>query len=142
VGPGLIHRGSDWQVSAAPATHVQPWLDSLAYRLDSAEGSIVFTGDTQPCQSVIELARGADMLLCMCWDDQERMIAVGEAVGQCGTTGAAEMAREAGVKKLVLVHIGPHLSSHGPMEKGSGEVRRIYDGEIIVAEELMPLRVR
>lgn len=142
VGPGLVHRGSDWQVSAAPAEHVQPWLDSLAYRLDTADGSIVFTGDTQPCRSVIELARGAAMLLCMCWDDQERMVAGGEALGQCGTTGAAEMAREAGVKKLVLVHIGPHLSSHGPMEKGIGDVRRVYDGEVIFADELMPLRVR
>jgi len=141
VGPGPVHRGREWAVSAAPAEHVQPWLDSLAYRLDSAEGSIVFTGDTQPCRSVVELARGADMLLCMCWDDQERMRASGEALGQCGTTGAAEMAREAGVKKLVLVHIGPHLAAHGPMEKGIGDVRRIYDGEIIFAGELMSLRL-
>lgn len=142
VGPGLIHRGPDWQVTAAPAEHVQPYLDSLAYRLDSAAGSVVFTGDTQPCRTVVDLARGADTLLCMCWDDQERMAAMGENMGQCGTIGAAEMAREAGVKRLVLVHIGPHLSSHGPMEKGIGDVRRIYDGEIIFAEELMPLALR
>ena len=142
VGPGLIHRGADWQVTAAPAEHVQPYLDSLAYRLDSAAGSVVFTGDTQPCRSVVELARGADMMLCMCWDDQERMAANGEVVGQCGTTGAAEMAREAGVRRLVLVHVGPHLAAHGPMEKGIGDVRRIYDGEIVFAEELMSLGLR
>ena len=141
VGPGPVHRGREWAVSAAPAEHVQPWLDSLAYRLDSTEGSIVFTGDTQPCRSVVDLARGADMMLCMCWDDQERMQANGEAPGQCGTTGAAQMAQEAGVKKLVLVHIGPHLSTHGPMEKGIGDVRRIYSGEIIFADELLALRV-
>jgi ribonuclease BN (tRNA processing enzyme) len=141
VGPGLVHQGREWHVTAAPAEHVEPWLDSLAYRLDGAEGSIVFTGDTQPCRTVVDLARDADMMLCMCWDDQERMKAGGEALGQCGTTGAAEMAREAGVKRLVLVHVGPHLASHGPMEKGIGDVRRIYDGEIIFAEELMSLRV-
>ncbi|MFZ1060417.1 MAG: MBL fold metallo-hydrolase [Candidatus Rokuibacteriota bacterium] len=141
VGPGPVHRGREWAVSAAPAEHVQPYLDSLAYRLDSAEGSIVFTGDTQPCRSVVDLARGADMLLCMCWDDQERMQANGEAPGQCGTTGAAQMAQEAGVKRLVLVHIGPHLSTHGPMEKGIGDVRRLYSGEIIFADELMSLRL-
>jgi ribonuclease BN (tRNA processing enzyme) len=141
VGPGLVHRGREWSVTGAPAEHVQPWLDSLAYRLDSAEGSIVFTGDTQPCQTVVDLARGADMLLCMCWDDQERMAALGEASGQCGTLGAARMAQEAGVKRLVLVHIGPHLSTHGPMEKGIGDVRRLYSGEIIFADELMSLRL-
>ena len=51
VGPGLVHDGGAWKVTAAPAIHVQPWLDSLAYRLDSPDGSIVFTGDTQPCQT-------------------------------------------------------------------------------------------
>jgi len=79
------------------------------------------------------------MMLCMCWDDQERMQANGEAPGQCGTTGAAQMAQEAGVKRLVLVHIGPPLSTHGPMEKGIGDVRRLYSGEIIFADELMSL---
>ncbi|MFQ5896899.1 MAG: MBL fold metallo-hydrolase [Candidatus Methylomirabilia bacterium] len=141
VGPGLVHEGRDWQVTSAPAEHVQPWLDSLAYRLDSSEGTVVFTGDTQPCQTVVDLARGADVMLCMCWDDQERMNVSGEAPGQCGTAGAAQMAREAGVKKLVLVHVGPHLASHGPMEKGIGDVRRMYDGQLIFAEELMTLRL-
>jgi ribonuclease Z len=141
IGPGTVHETREWRVTAAPAEHVQPFLDSLAYRLDCAEGSIVFTGDTQPCQSVTELARGADMMLCMCWDNQERMDAMGENSGQCGTTGAARMAQEAGVKKLVLVHSGPALASHGPMEKGISDVLKVYDGEVIFAEELMSLQL-
>jgi ribonuclease BN (tRNA processing enzyme) len=51
------------------------------------------------------------------------------------------MARDAGVKRLVLVHVGPHLARHGPMEKGIGDVRQIYDGEVIFADELMTLRL-
>ena len=65
VGPGKVCSGMDWEVVAAPAEHVQPWLDSLAYRLESESGSIVFTGDTQPCDSVTELASGADTC-CAC----------------------------------------------------------------------------
>jgi ribonuclease BN (tRNA processing enzyme) len=141
VGPGLVHEGRDWRVTAAPAEHVQPYLDSLAYRLDGPDGSIVFTGDTQPCQSVIDLARDADLMLCMCWDDQEVMDRNGEAPGQCGTTGAARMAQQAGVKKLVLSHMGPHLAQHGPLEKGIGDVKRLYDGQLIFAEELMSLEL-
>jgi ribonuclease BN (tRNA processing enzyme) len=66
---------------------------------------------------------------------------MGEDTGQCGTFGAAEMANAAGVKKLVLVHVGPHLASHGPMEKGIGDIRRVYDGELVFADELMTLRL-
>jgi len=141
VGPGKVYAGTDWEVTAAHAEHVQPYLDSLAYRVDTPEGSIVFTGDTQPCPTVVDLARDADVMLCMCWDDQEVMERNGEAAFQCGTTAAARMAQEAGVKKLVLVHIGPHLSGHGPTEKGVGDIKRIYDGELIFSDELMSIEV-
>ena len=141
VGPGPVLSANGWRVTAATGDHVQPWLDSLAYRVDSPSASIIFTGDTSPCASVIDLAQGADVMLCMCWDNQEVMEQAGESGGQCGTTGAAQMAQEAGVKKLVLVHVGPHLSGHGPMEKGIGDIRRIYDGEIIFSEELMKIEV-
>ena len=141
VGPGKVFSGDGWEVTAAEAEHVQPYLDSLAYRIDSDEGSMVFTGDTQPCESVVELARGADIMLCMCWDDQETMERNGEAHRQCGTTGAARMAQEAGVGALALVHIGPNLSRHGPMEKGLGDVRAIYDGKVIFTDELLTIDV-
>ena len=141
VGPGKVHMGADWEVTAAHAEHVQPYLDSLAYRLDTPDGSIVFTGDTQPCQTVIDLARNADVMLCMCWDDREVMERTGEARGQCGTTDAAKMAQQAGVKKLVLVHIGPNLASHGAMEKGVGDVKGVYDGQLVFSEELMAFDV-
>ena len=137
IGPGKVFSGKDWEVTAAPAEHVQPFLDSLAYRVDTPDGSVVFTGDTQPCDSVAELAKGANVMLCMCWDDQEIMDADGESPGQCGTIGAAQLAEKAGVKKLVLVHVGPHLSQHGPMEKGIGDVREHYSGQLLFAEELM-----
>ena len=141
VGPGLIHTGKEWKVTAAVGEHAQPWLDSLAYRIDSAEGSIVFTGDTEPCQSVIDLARGADLMLCMCWDHQSVMEQVGESEGQCGTVGAGQMAQEAGVKRLALVHTGPRLCQHPEMEKGIGDIKKVYDGELVFGEELMVLEV-
>ena len=141
IGPGPVFSAADWEVTASVAEHAQPYLDSLAYRIDSPDGSIVFTGDTQPCQPVVDLARDADVMLCMCWDDQEAMDANGEGPFQCGTTGAAKMAQEAGVKKLVLVHVGPHLSQHGPMEKGIGDVKALYDGEVLFSDELMSFEV-
>jgi len=141
IGVGPVYSGSDWQVTSANAEHVQPYLDSLAYRVDTPDGSVVFTGDTQPCQSVIDLAKGADMMLCMCWDEQSVMETANEANGQCGTTGAARLAQDAGVKKLVLVHMGPSLSKDTPFDRHVEEMTSMYDGQIIFSEELMRIEV-
>ena len=141
VTEGKVFVADDWEVTAAIAEHAQPWLDSLAYRFDTPEGSMVFTGDTRPCKSVVDLASDADIMFCMCWDDQEVMNENKEDGGQCGTTGAAEMAQEAGVKKLVLVHTGPNLSLHGNKEKGIGDVSKVFDGQVIFSDELMVIDV-
>ena len=140
IGPGKVYSGTDWDVTAAVADHAQPWLDCLAYRLDTPDGSIVFTGDTRPCETVADLAKGADVLMCCCWDDQERMAERNEH-GMCGTVEAGRMAHEAGVEKLVLVHIGPDLARHGDMEKGIGDIKRVYGGELVFAEELLSFDV-
>ena len=138
IAPGRVYSGSTWEVTAGVAEHAQPWLDSLAYRVDTPDGSIVFTGDTKRCQSVADLAKDADVMLVSCWDDQERMDREEDGLtGICGTVDAAELARDAGVKKLVLTHIGPGLAVHGAMEKGIGDVSKVYDGEVVFAEELM-----
>ena len=141
IDAGKIFSGSSWEITGADAVHVQPYLDSLAYRVDSDEGSMVFTGDTEPCGSVVELARGADVMLSMCWDEEEHMLEQGEQHGATGTMGAARMAQEAGVKRLVLVHVGPYLAQHPTMEKGIGDAKKIYDGELVFSDELMSFDV-
>jgi len=141
VGPGKVIEHNRWTVTAARAQHVEPWLESLAYRVDSDEGSIVFAGDTSPCESVTKLIRGADVLVVNCWDHQETMEMNGEVLGQIGTLDAANMARDAGVKKLILTHTGSRLSKSGSKEKGIRDIARIYQGEIVFGEELMHLVV-
>lgn len=129
-------EGGNWVVDTSDALHVQPFLDSLAYRIETNDGSIVITGDTEPCDPVTNLAKGASMLVSMCWDHQSAMEEHGEAVGQTGTTAAAIMARDAGVERLVLVHRGPALESDDSKGRAMDDVRRIYDGEILLADEL------
>jgi len=138
--PEEIYDGPGWSVRAALAEHAQPWLDSLAYRIDWPSGSVVVTGDTRPCQSVLDLAQSADTMLCCCWDDQNRMLERGER-GMCGTVQAAEMAQSANVKRLVLVHVGPDLSRHPDREKAIADIRRVYEGEVIFPDELMSFEV-
>jgi ribonuclease BN (tRNA processing enzyme) len=130
-----------FSVRAADTVHAQPWLESLAYRIDSEEGSIVFSGDTEPVDSVIELARGADLLVCMCWDTDAAMEADGLSGGMTGTPSAAGIAAEAGVGTLVLTHIGPHLDSPAVREEGLRAAAEVFDGPIVLGEELMTLDV-
>lgn len=136
IGVGAVVEGDSWLVRSAHAQHVQPFLDSLAYRLECDAGDIVITGDTEPCDSVVELATGALALVNMCWDHQADMADDGESPGQCGTTGAAEMAQRAGVEKLVLVHRGPSLESPESEQRAFADITDIYDGEVIFADEL------
>jgi ribonuclease Z len=139
VGPGRIASGPDWEMTAAPAEHVQPWLDSLAYRLDSPHGSVVVTGDTRPCASVTRLAQGADVMLCVCVFVQEDIDGTPEADAMCGSTAAARMAQEAGVKTLILVHQSASLEEPGNMERALRDIGREFDGRVVWARELMAL---
>jgi ribonuclease Z len=141
IGPGATITGRGWEVTSAHAQHVQPWLDSLAYRLDSREGSVVVTGDTEPCQSVIDLARDADTLICMCWDDREHMREVGESSGGCAIEDAAEMAEAAKVRRLVLTHMGARIAEPDRLRERLAEISRNYSGEIVVSHEIQQFEI-
>lgn len=130
-----------FSVRAAHTVHAQPFLESVAYRIDTDQGSIVFTGDTEPVDSVIELARGADMLVCMCWDTDAAMEAEGLSGGMTGTPSAAALAAQAGVRTLVLTHIGPNLDRPSVREKGLQDAASVFDGTIVFGEELQMLDV-
>ncbi len=136
IGPGVVFSCDEFEVTAAPAEHVEPFHDSLAYRIDTDEGSIVFTGDTQPCDRVVDLAAGADTLVSMCGNFQSSLVERGVDFGQTGTLGAAEMAAEADVGELFLVHVGPELSSPTGRTKGIEEIRSIFDRNVIMTDEL------
>jgi ribonuclease Z len=97
IGPGPVLSGGTWQMRAARAVHVQPYLESLAYRIDADGGSVVLTGDTAPCPEVTELARGADVLIMMCWESDDRVAGTAHASGCSSIEDAATTAAEAGV---------------------------------------------
>ena len=137
---GEVIKKDHWTVTAAATQHIEPWMQTLAYRVDSDEGSIVFTSDTGVCNSVKKLAKGADTLLIHCWDHQETM-KDNEAKMITGTIDAAQIAKETGANKLILAHQGPNLDKPGSKEKGIADISRIFDGEVIFAEELMTLEI-
>jgi len=141
VGPGVVTQREQWVVTAAQARHVEPWLESLAYRVDADGASIVFAGDTGPCESVSELAHGADVLVISCWDHQDAMNKSAREIARAitGTLDVASMAQKCGVKTLIVTHTKPNISKPGARERVIGDIAHIYQGEIVFAEELMTL---
>jgi ribonuclease BN (tRNA processing enzyme) len=137
IEAGYVHDGGNWSMRTFHAEHVQPYLTSLAYRFETPSGVVVFTGDTQPCDTIRDAARDADVLLCMAWDNDDAMRACGEDVGQTGVQGAAQIAADAGVKKLILVHTGPAICGPDTKPKALASAEDIFSGEVVFAEELM-----
>ncbi|HEU4698350.1 MAG TPA: ribonuclease Z [Gemmatimonadales bacterium] len=99
--------------------------------------TVVYTGDTRPSASVIEAARGADLLVHEAtFGDDERQRAV--ETGHATAAGAARVAKEAGVRRLVLTHISPRYSREAP--ELVAEARRIFP-ETSVARDGLTVEV-
>jgi ribonuclease Z len=99
---------------------------------------IVYTGDTRPCQSVEAASRGADLLIhdgslakeMNDWAQETRHSTAEEA---------AELAKRAGVKQLVLTHISSRYSEDiSPLIE---ESRLIFE-KTVVAEDLMSIEIQ
>lgn len=135
VGPGFsVELDGGVRVTASHAEHAQPWLDCLSYRLDTPEGSAVFTGDTAPCDEVLELARDADLLYCMAWETDAETARTGEDQGVCSTGAAGRLAAEAHVRTLVLVHTGPRITRQ--RDEAIEEAKQYFDGNVVFADEV------
>jgi hypothetical protein len=66
VRPGEVIDGGGWKMTVGEASHVQPYLECYGYRLDSADGSLCYSGDSGGvCKGIIELAKGCDVLIHM-----------------------------------------------------------------------------
>ncbi len=136
LDPGGVVEGDGWRVTAAHAPHVQPWLESLAFRVDAEGRSVVLTGDTRVDEAITTLARGADVLMMMCWEADDQMNHTGRDRASASIKDCADTATAAGVKTLVLVHLGPRLRTPEMARARQAEAEAHFDGTIIFGEEL------
>ena len=134
---GSVFRGDDWTVRAIEVPHVQPWLRCLAYRLESEGRSLVYSGDSGPTDRMVSFSEGADVLIHMCHylTGTELNEAMARGCGSPGMIGA--LARDAGVRTVVLTHITGQIDQPGVRERVVSEVREIFQGTFIFGEDLM-----
>ena len=111
--PVVVFADEAVRVTAVAVTHGRA-VPALGYRFDTADGSVVFSGDTTVNDDLIALARGADILVHQVADlgylrrhgitgaALDRMAALHTDVTEVG--GVAE---RAGVRELILSHYLP-----------------------------------
>jgi ribonuclease BN (tRNA processing enzyme) len=121
----------NFTIKTAPVEH-NP--ESIAYRVTGPGGySVVYTGDTDYSETIIDLAKNTDLLICECaLPDRFRV------KGHLTPSLAGDLATKAGVRQLVLTHFYPQCDN----ENIAAECRKTFSGPLILADDLMQLEVR
>ena len=144
---GAVMQDENVKVTAV-LVHHPPVTPAFAYRFDAADRSIVISGDTTATKSLIELARGADVLVheAMFVPGVDRMVArVPNAPAlrrsilshHTSAEDAGLVAREAGVKMLVLSHLVPPDDPEITEQMWIDAARQHFGGEIVVGRDLL-----
>ena len=148
-GPGPVMQDDEVKVTSVLVQH-PPVTPAFGYRFDFPDRSIAFSGDTTALEAVAQMAKGADLLVHEAMDFPAIEVFVRQqiAAGAGGTVEAAmahmradhtsaedagRIAQEAGVKTLVLSHIGPPSVSDASWQSAAG---KYFKGEIIVGHDL------
>ena len=129
---GQIHKGNP--VALADGRVITP---DLLVGPPRPGRTVVYSGDTRPTSAVIAAARGADLLVHEATfgeDERERAAETGHATAR----EAAEVAREAKVRRLVLTHISPRYTRDAP--ELLAEAQAVFS-ETLVARDGLTLEV-
>lgn len=143
---GEIFKDDRVRVTAALNDH-PPIRHSFAFRFDTADRSIVISGDTRYSRNVVGLAKDADVLVHEVvsrefWErpDAPQPPAVVRHILASHTEAAevGRVAREAGVGTLVLTHYVPTEGPGAPSDdEWLAAVRREFKGKVIAGRDLM-----
>lgn len=150
IEPGLVAETPHWRVYADDVLHGDfpdaPDFDwrSMGYRIEAESKVVTISGDTAPCEGIVRLARDADLLVQCCHLPQSRVNnpvlryltqSILPSSGQVG-----RIAAEAGARRMVLTHLSDSITPENYPEI-LADVRRDYEGEVIIGEDLMSIEV-
>ncbi|MGR3938953.1 MBL fold metallo-hydrolase [Streptomyces sp. BRA346] len=144
MDPLTVYRDDRVEVTAVLVQHA-PMSPAYAFRFDTADGSVVFSGDTGVCDNVITLATGADVLVHEVIDEQwvqrthgavdtprARATIAHHTTAHTPIPDVGRVAQKAGVGTLVLNHLVPAQIDR-PRWHEAGEH---FTGRLIVGEDL------
>lgn len=113
-----------------PLNHIE---NSTGLRIEIFQKkSVVYSGDTDFCENIINLANHCDLLILECALPDSLKV-----TGHLSPSLAAKIAQESGCKRLLLTHFYPPCDETNIFQV----VKRGFAGEIIIAEDLMKIEV-
>jgi ribonuclease BN (tRNA processing enzyme) len=114
-------------IRSGPVNHI---FGSLAYRLEADGRTLVYSGDTDVSDSLVDLARGADLLVLECSNPFK-------VPGHLTPAEAGRLAARAGVGRLLLTHFYPPCDDVDVAALAA----RGFNGEILLAEDDLVMAV-
>ena len=147
LDPGQQYQQGAWRITAAAVEHglglgltYEEW-PCFAYRIDVQGRSVVISGDTVACASLIALAQGADVLVQCCFladfelTTPARRLLAEQVIATSGQAG--KIATQAGVKTLVLTHF--NAMAPEMLAAIEQDVRRDFSGQLSMGRDLLAL---
>src|SRR5919108_3546559 len=90
-------------LTLVPVDHLPPGGEAAACVVSADGARVVYSGDTRPCEALIEAARGADLLIHEVGGTEARAELL-HAVGHSTAADAGRVAAQAGVRALAMFH--------------------------------------
>jgi ribonuclease BN (tRNA processing enzyme) len=146
---GLVMQDEHMKVTST-LVHHPPVVPAFGYRFDTADHSIVISGDTEPSDNLIQLAQGADVLVhdALYVPGVERLVArVPNAPAlkpsiishHTSAEDAGRVAQAPGVKMLVLSHLVPPDDPAITEQMWIDAARVHFQGPVIVGKDLLEI---
>ncbi len=131
-------------ITAAPTDH-RPVEPTIAFRIEFGGASVVLAGDTVPCDSLDELARGANALVhTVIRKDLVELVPVQRLKDildyHSSVEQAAATATRAGVDTLVLTHYVPPLAA-GQEDQWRALAAEEFSGRVELGDDLLRVSV-
>jgi len=158
AAPQLVYQDENIKVLAVTNTHYhfpagspdQRFSRSYSYRIETPQRTIVFTGDTGPSANVVALAQGADLLVSEVIDVDQTLAMEKKMMPPAALKGATahltqdhltpaevgKLAQAAGVKQVVLTHLGPGSDGETDLSGYTKGLNTYYKGPVQVAQDL------
>ncbi|MBU4193737.1 MAG: hypothetical protein KKE56_02995 [Actinobacteria bacterium] len=122
---------ASFELVALPARHM---AESFAFKVTVGGRTVCYSGDSDTCDSLLELAGGVDLFICESTFTSE---VPSKEPGHLYASEAGDIATRAGAGSLMLTHLWPTLDGRCALK----DARSTYNGPIELASEGLTLEV-